>query len=673
MQPIQQTSPWTIKNLILLLLLVLAANWFFTFQLVCLKDDNSFYYMPVRMYLSDALHTEGIPYWNPYLMNGVPQHADIQGAVWNPIAFLLAYFFHYNHTCFLVEYLIYIFIAAAGMWRLTSLVTKDKQMLFMATIIFICCGFVSGISNFINWTASLAFIPWLFYCFYILLQEPSLKKAGWLGFVCWLMVVCGYPAFLIYAAYCMLAFFVWWAWQQIKNNQRAMIVHALKYFLLAAAVCFVLSLPAFFSYIEFFPFYSRGHDLATDVPYRDCFYPQFLASLFIPTSVYNKSFDLLCHSANRDIYFGIVPLLMLVIWFSNFKANVKGVSKLMLGIGIFTFVFLFGFLTPLGNIAYKFLPLMGAFKWSAAVRIFLIMIILFAIAIQWKQISKDIAQKKMKLLQIAIAVHFVGVVAVFLWINESYLFETPTHKRIFQVNAAVQAGLLLMIFFFLKKIFSNRKWMLAFVIIDLFINYSLGMAMTGVGDVKPSVFNEYSKEFYKQNPDNYLDRPLAMNREYYMFDPWHNHNASKIMNGATFLESNTVFSSYEKRFLSDTASEKFLRDRAFVFSDDVHALLIDSIHLSYNSIDLKIRCTNAGHIILQQNNYFRWKEKNNLPINTYQDCFMMLPVHEGLNEIHLYYNKGNYPLLAMASLLALSALLIWLFFGGTKKILPTQR
>jgi hypothetical protein len=674
MQLTQQTSHWTVKNLILLLLLVLAANWFFTFQLVCLKDDNSFYYMPVRMYLSDALHTEGIPYWNPYLMNGVPQHADIQGAVWNPFAFLLAYYFHYNHTCFLVEYLIYIFIAAAGMWRLTSLVTKDKQMLFAAASIYICCGFVSGISNFINWTASLAFIPWLFYCFYVLMQEPSLKKAGWFGFVGWLMVVCGYPAFLIYAAYCMMTFFVWWTWQQIKNRKPSIIIHRLKYLLLAGIVCFILSLPAFFSYIEFFPFYSRGHDLATDVPYRDCFYPQFLASLFIPTSVYNKNFDPLCHSANRDIYFGIVPLLMLVLWFSNFKTNTKGLPKLLLGIGIFTFIFLFGFLTPLGGLAYKLLPLMGSFKWSAAVRIFLIMVIIFAVAIQWKQKGNDImAKKKLKLLQIVLVVLFVGVIAVFLWINETYLFETPTHKNIFQLNAAVQAVLLLLVFAFIKKIVGNRKWMLAFIVIDLFINYSLSMAMTGVGNVKPAVFNEYANEFYKQNPDGYLDRPLAMNREYYLFDPWHNHNASKILNGATFLESNTVFINYEKKFILDTANEKILRENAFVFSNEVHALLIDSIHLGYTSIDLKVRCTNAGNIILQQNNYFRWREKKSLPINTYEGCFMMIPVHEGLNEIHLYYDKGNYPLLAMISLALLAALLLWLFFGGTEKILPAQR
>jgi len=629
--------------------------------------------MPVRMYLSDALHTEGIPYWNPYLMNGVPQHADIQGAVWNPFAFFLAFIFHYNHTCFLFEYLLYVFIAAAGMWKLSSLLTKEKQALFIASLIYICCGFVSGISNFINWTASLAFIPWMFYCFYTLLQEPSLKKAGWLGLVCWLMVVCGYPAFFIYAAYCMLAFFIWQSWKHVKNKQTPSIINILMYLLLAAVIAFVLSLPAFFSYIEFFPFYSRGHDLATDVPYRDCFYPQFLTSIFIPTSVYNKTFDVLCHSANRDIYFGITPLLMLALWISNFKANNKGIAKLFTGIAIFTFIFLFGFLTPLGNIAYKILPLMGSFKWSAAVRIFLILIFIFAIVMQFKKLNtKGLDDKKMKLLQIAIAVLFVGVFVVFLLVNENYLFETPTHKKIFQLNTAVQIGLLALIFAFLKKIFSNKKWLVGFMVIDLLINYTIGMAITGVGNVKPAVFNQYAKEFYKQKPDAYLDRPLAMNRELYMFDPWHNHNASKILNGATFLESNTIFSTYEKRFIEDTASEKLLREHAFVFSNDVHVLLIEDIHLTYTTIDLKVKCTNDGNIILQQNNYFRWKEKRNVPINTYEKCFMMLPVHAGVNEFHLYYDKGHYTLLAMISVAALGMLLIFLLLGDTKKVLPAQ-
>ena len=646
----QLTQPkiFTLKNIVALIILVLCANWFFTFQLVCLKDDNSFYYMPMRMYLSDALHTEGLPYWNPFLMNGTPQHADMQGAVWNPFALVLAYFFHYNHTLFLFEYILYITIAAIGMYRLMSLLTKDMQILFLASIIYICCGFVSGIGNFINWTASLAFIPWIFYFFYVVLQQPTLKKSIGLGISCWLMIVCGYPAFFIYAMYILLTILIWQWRLFFITNQKEKIIASLKYFLVAVIIALVLALPAWLSYVEFLPYYNRGNNLATDLPFRDCFYPQFLVSLLVPTSVYNKTFDELCHSANRDIYFGILPFLLLILFISNYKKLNIGITKMLAAIAVFTFIFLFGFLTPLGNITFNYFPLLGTSKWSAAVRIFLIIIFIAAIVTQLKSLG-TLSDKKIKLLRIASIVMLSGVGIISVYVHKNFLFETPTHHKIFIANAVAQMVFCTIAILFIKKIISNRKLLITFIILDLFINYTLGMAITSVGNVPPKVFNAYSKEFYKQNADNYLSHPLANNRPLYMFDPWKNHNASKIMNGATFLESNTVFATYEKMFLIDTANESILRNHAFVFSEDVNKVLIKNIHLGYNTINIKVNCSNAGNIILQQNNYYRWQETHGLPINTWRNCFMQIPVTQGDNEINLVYNKGNYPLLAKIS------------------------
>ena len=647
---------FTIKNIIALIILVLCANWFFTFQLVCLKDDNSFYYMPVRMYLSDALHTEGIPFWNPFLMNGIPQHADMQGAVWNPIAFVLAYLFHYNHSTFLFEYTLYITIAAIGMYRFMSLFTKDVQILFLASIIYICCGFVSGIGNFINWTASLAFIPWIFYFFYVVLQQPSLKKSIGLGISCWLMIVCGYPAFFIYAMYILLALLIWqWRFFFI-NKQNEKIVSSLKYFLVAIVIALILGLPAWLSYLEFLPYYNRGNSLATDLPFTDSFYPQFLISLLVPTSVYNKTFDELCHSANRDIYFGVMPFLLLILFVSNYKKFNTGITKMLAAIALFTFVFLFGFLTPLGNIAYKYFPLFGSFKWSAAVRIFLIIIFIAAIVTQLKSLAV-LSERKTKLLRLVSVIMLVGVSFISVYVHKTFVFETPIHTNIFFANAVVQFLLWTIIILFIRKIISNRKFLITFIVLDLFINYTLGMAITSVGNVPPKVFNAYAKEFYKQNADNYLSHPLANNRALYMFDPWKNHNASKIMNGATFLESNTVFATYEKMFIIDTANQSILRNHAFVFSEDVNNVIINDIHLGYNTINIKANCTNAGNIILQQNNYYRWQEIHGLPINTWRNCFMQIPVKQGNNEINLVYNKGKYPLLAIIS----SSILLLLF------------
>lgn len=666
------TNPFVnLRHVFILAILVLLANWFFTFQLVCLKDDNSFYYMPVRMYLSDALHAGTLPYWNPFLLNGVPQHADMQGAVWNPIAFTLCYFFKYNHSLFLLEYVLYIFIGATGMFKLMGLITKNQFYLLASVTIYICSGFVSGIANFINWTASLGFIPWIFYYYFTTVQQPNFRNSILLGITSWLMLVCGYPAFIIYTIYCIVALFIWHVWQQIKQGRN--IWKEIQFLLLALCIGLALSFPAIKAYIEFLPFYNRGKALATDLPFRDCFYPQFLSSLFIPSSVYNKTYDALCHSANRDIYFGVLPLLSSILFVLNYRKNKTSFILLLTGIAIFTFIFLFGFLTPLGSLTFKFLPLMGAFKWSAAARIFLMLLLIAASVFQLSKQDFLIAAPQIKILKAVCICMLAGIVVVFVLTNQHAVFETALHHKIFYLNTVVQIILWLTAFIFMKQLLTQKKLFFVIIAIDLLINYSIGMAVTGVGNVQPAVFNNYAKAFYKQNPDEYLKRPLAENRKLYMFDPWKNHNTSKIMNGATFLMSNTVFSGYEKFFINDTSNERILRNHAFAFSEDIDSVIINSVHLTYTSIQLNVSCNKPGNIILQQNNYYRWKEMNGLPIKTWNDCLMQIPVQASLNKIELQYDRGNYKQLMMLSYIFLLLLISILLFGSRNKILSAER
>ncbi len=661
----------SLRYLFILAILVLGANWFFTFQLVCLKDDNSFFYMPVRMYLSDALHAGTLPYWNPFLLNGIPQYADMQGAVWNPIAFVLCYFFKYNHSLFLLEYVVYIFIGAAGMFKLLGLITKNQFYLLAGVTVYICSGFASGIANFINWTASLGFIPWVFYFYFITIQQPKFRNSILLGITSWLMLVCGYPAFIIYTIYCLLALFIWHVWQQLKHSNT--IWKELQFLLLALVIGIALSLPAIIAYVEFLPFYNRGKDLVTDLPFRDCYYPQFLSSLFITSSVYNKNYDILCHSANRDFYFGVLPLLGFVLFLLNYKKNKTSFIILFTGIAIFTFIFLFGFLTPLGNLVFKFLPLMGAFKWSAAARVFLMIILTAAGVYQLSKQDFKLSSSSIKILKWVCAIMLLGVAVVFLLTNKYAVFETALHHKIFYANTVVQTILWFIALVFTRQLLTQKKLFLLFIVIDLLINYSIGMAITGVGNVKPAVFNNYAKTFYQQQPNEYLKRPLAENRKLYMFDPWKNHNASKIMNGATFLMSNTIFSGYEKLFINDTSNERILRNHPFAFSEDVDSVIINSAHLTYTNIQLNIYCNKAGSIILQQNNYYKWKETNGLPISTWKDCFMQLPVVAGNNQINLEYNRGNYKQLMMLSYAFLLLLMGILFFSSRNKILSAER
>jgi hypothetical protein len=656
----------------LIAVLVLLANWFLTFHLVCLKDDNSFYYQPVRMYLSDALHHGTLPYWNPYIMGGVPQVSDMQGTVWNPLTQLLAYCFTYNHTCFIAEFLMYLIAGGCGMYLLTGLFTQNRTAQLLAVAMYCCCGFVSGIANFINWMGSLGVLPWFFYTFYALLQQPTLKRSLAFAVCTWLLVVCGYPAFFIYAAYMAFALFCRQLYQWLRAGNKQQLARAMAYLLLAALVCFLLALPAIFAYVEFMPYYNRASHLATDDAFRDCFYPSFFTSLFVPASVYNKTFDVLCHSANRDIYFGFIPLVLLVLFIANLKTHVRGIGLLLTGMALFTLVFLFGYLTPLGNLCYKWLPLMGTFKWSAAARIFLIAIIGFAVALQYASLCRQQATpQQIRIVRVAAACILAGIVFTYLYTNSHYAFETEVNQRIFKVSAVIQLTWAVLVMARARWLLLKPRWLLLLALLDLGINYTAGMAATGVGNVKPVVFNRYATKFYAQNTDHYInDTPLVNNRRYFQFDPWTNNNASKIMNGTAFLISYTMFAGYEKNFLTDTADEAILRNHPFAFSEDVRQLHIVKAHIDYTHIQLQLQCSNAGTVILQQNNYLRWKETSGKPIGYWRECFMTLPVQAGINNINLVYNKGYFLemwYVSMATLLLVMVLLLGIYVRAKYK------
>jgi hypothetical protein len=649
------------KTMLLLIALVLLGNWCFTFQIFSLKDDNSYYYMPMRMYLSDALHEGKLVFWNPYFQLGLPQYSDMQGAVWNPVALILCSLFRYNHTCFLAEYLIYLIIAAAGMYKLAQTFIKDFWLVALIVVVYILGGFTSAIANFFNWSASLAFLPWLFYFFWTTLQKPNYKKAIWLAIIIWLNTVCGYPGFLLYAFYILLVWLIVFIYQQAKQKNKQLIFAVLVYFLVSAVITTLLCLPAIAAYIEFFPYYFRGSHLATEVPFQDCVYPNYFNSLLVPSTVYNGDMISPSHSANRNLYIGVLPFVLCLLLVINFKKIKHTYKWLFAGIAIFTFVFLFGHLTPLGNLTYKYLPLLGASKWSAATRIFLSIVLMAGVALLLQQQKILVSNKQLFWYRIfaGIFVLLIGYLSYYWFYQQAWF--TPKHKWLMLANAVWQMILWLSVAWLLPKLLANTKWLLLFVLIDLGINHSIGLAATGIATVPPKVYNEYCTKFYQQNPNDYLLMPPQQRYQLFHFNPWTNHNASKIFYPEFFIQSNTMFMGYENLFINNKQGFDLLKYKNFVFSDDVQQLEITNHHFGYNQISFTATCSNEGFIVVQQNFYNRWHEATGKPITQYKNCMMQLPVHKGINLISLQYNTGNFMQLfwvSIATLLVCSVFLL---------------
>ncbi len=654
------------KTMLLIIALVLLGNWCFTFQIFSLKDDNSYYYMPMRMYLSDALHDGKLVFWNPYFQLGLPQYSDMQGAVWNPLTLILCSLFKYNHTCFLAEYLIYLTIATAGMYKLAQTFTKDIWLIGLIVVVYILGGFTSSIANFFNWSASLAFLPWLFYFFWKTIQAPNYKTAIWLALIIWLNIVCGYPGFLLYAFYIFLAWLLVFIYKQVMQKNKHLIFKVLSYFLLSVVVATLLCLPAIAAYTEFFPYYFRGSHLATEIPFQDCVYPNYFKSLLVPSAVYNGDMISPSHSANRNLYIGILPIILCGLLLFNFKKIQHNHKWLFAGIAIFTFIFLFGHLTPLGNIAYKYFPLLGASKWSAATRIFLSTILMSGAVLLLHQQKIRITQKQLLWFRIFVVglILLIGYLSFYWFYNQ--IWFTPKHKWLMLANAAWQIILWLSVGLLLPKLLANTKWLFLFVLIDLAVNHTMGLAATGIATVPPKVYNTYCTKFYQQNPNDYLLKSPQERYQLFHFNPWTNHNASKIFYPEFFIQSNTMFMGYENLFINSKAGFDLLKYKNFIFSDDVQQLEITNHQFHYNKISFTANCSNDGFIVVQQNYYNRWQETSGKPITIYKNCMMQIPVQKGSNQIELKYDTGNFMKLFWISITALLACSIALRVGRNK-------
>src|ERR1700712_3763145 len=85
-------------HFLVIFIVVFLAYGLINFHFFSFRNDVISYYLPTRVYISDALKHHEFLLWNPFLSGSYPMHSDTQGAVWNPIVLVLAGLFNYNHT-----------------------------------------------------------------------------------------------------------------------------------------------------------------------------------------------------------------------------------------------------------------------------------------------------------------------------------------------------------------------------------------------------------------------------------------------------------------------------------------------------------------------------------------------------------------------------------------------
>ena len=359
----------TINYLFILLLCCLIAYYPLTFHLFSLKNDALNYFLPVRHQISEAIYHGEMPFWSPYFNLGYPLHGDMQSGVWNPVVQLFSLFGPYTLKTLQNETLLYIYISGVGMFFLLDHFLNDRKIVFWASVAYMLSGFISDSAQFLNWISAASFLPFVFLFYHKTLKETSWKTSLYCGFFLYLFFASSYPADFIITFY-VLFFYLIVHILQNKQSAKAFWFSLLRKHLLVI-VCFgLLALPAIISFNEFLKLSERGSGAGFADAMSNPFHPLLIGSYITPLAVWKAPFVGMTDPLERNSYFGIITIIVLITsFFIETDNKLLRFSKWGF---VITLIFSFGVYGVLRPLSYYILPLMNTFRHPANAKLFTI-------------------------------------------------------------------------------------------------------------------------------------------------------------------------------------------------------------------------------------------------------------------------------------------------------------
>lgn len=636
--------------------------------------------------MSESLHAGYLPLWNPYINYGIPQYGDMSSGYWSPITWLIAGTVGYTAYTFTIEVLIYIFIAAIGMYKLAGLFNLNRQVSFIAAIAYMCCGYFVGHLQHFNWLSGAAFLPWCIWCYLVLQTQFTIKNILLSALLFYLFISSAHPGLSIGAFYFFIALLLFLFF---KNENRVNIYGRLKKIAATNAVLLVLllilSAGMIIGYLDILPHFSRGEKLLLAESLKNPATPQSWISALLPLSTVRNDPFFATDISMRNIYFSITLLLFFFVSF--FKMNrwqkfflYTGLAFLLLSAGgIFK------------TFAYNFIPLISYVRLDGEFIIFPLLCFIIVAAIELNTFNTEQKEFKGRIkwiyyfievtLFLCIAFGFYKTISGKEGLLYSFKNITTQSDLSLKLKATVDAisfydalwiqgiiQLLLLwgIKFSLRE--KRRSLLVKIVIADLIIATLLNLPFTGVGKasvaevqtvlnkspagipipaLQPIINNDtinlyerglvgdwslYNKQIGVKKEVPY---PIQLKGTKAYFD------LTELKPGLTFLKENFLF----------TGSE----------------IKPEIIEFSPNNIKFKTSIDNdSDRIVYQQVFYPHWNYNNGKemkPVLKDLFGFMSAPLTKGQNEIEFSFQPIKVKVGMMLSLVSFLAVVILLLFN----------
>lgn len=488
---------------LILLVIIIIGYWQLFFFNAIMKWDALDITFPWKFYATECLKNKTLPLWNPFYRNGFAQMGESSN--WYPISFIIGCLKRYDLTSLHFEYMLHIYIAGLGMYKLASYFDYARPTKLLLATTYMLSGFFIGNAQHLGWIVSAAWLPFIFYYFLVLRSNPSTNNSLLLSIFLFLCLSGGYPGIFIVLVYSLfflgLYFLILW----IKQNNIKGIKRGLSYLSISVVTFFLMSAVVLNASFDVAQFISRGGGLdgsSALLSVTEGSLPiKALLTLFFPFIASLNSFDFWGEDFSLvNIYIGILPLILFGVFFFLKKTPLKIkwlliASILYLCMGI-TAIF------PFREWAVVF-PFMNMFRFPALFRIFFILNFLLVIGYAFEQLSKN--EKLKPILIKIIIVGFFAVVAAQIYLffqisswNISSFNFTNNYSSISITERAFWSGIfvlgILISIIASLKIFSFRKALKVIVVISI-IDLVVVLQLNGSG----TVYEKYDTQKINKN------------------------------------------------------------------------------------------------------------------------------------------------------------------------------
>ena len=277
-----------------------------------LKNDAFQGYFPARYYFSEALHSNIIPWWNPYINYGLPQYGDMNSGFWSPITWLIGSTVGYNAYTFTMEFLLYLFLSGVGMFLLCRSFSFTRTVSYVCGFAFMCSGYMVGHLQHLNWLSGAAFLPWCIWGYHMLLFKFSYKNAVQSALLFYMLLSSSHPGLIIGSLYFFIAYSIFHFVQKKKEDGPSFSPGSfVRKHLWMIGILLVLSLGLIMGYTDIIPYMTRGTAVNT-ASTSNPFTIQSILSFLLPLSTTQADSFFHTDISMRNGYIGLLLLLFIL-------------------------------------------------------------------------------------------------------------------------------------------------------------------------------------------------------------------------------------------------------------------------------------------------------------------------------------------------------------------------